>query len=84
MSDAEAAVRGLMADIERAESAFDTVSARLAEQTEARVREAQREREARERAERATAVLREEREVIRDALRTVAGSGDSAAEDGAR
>ena len=94
MSDPAAAVRGLLADIERAASAFDAVSGQINEQTDARVREAQRERDAireaergatarAEQAEQVTAVLREEREVIRKALRAVTGAGDSA-EEGSR
>ena len=53
MSDPAAAVRGLLADIERAASAFETVCGEIrgeiaeqAEQTDARVREAQRDRDA--------------------------------------
>ena len=92
MSDSGAdAVRGLLADIERAESTFERVSGRIAEETGASVREAQRERDAlregeqeartrAERAERAAQVLRDEREVIRKALRAVTGRGDSGAE----
>jgi hypothetical protein len=94
MSDPAAAVRGLLADIERAASAFETVCTQIAEQTDARVREAHRDRDAvreaeqgaktrAEQAEQATAILREEREVIRKALRAVAGAGDSA-EKGSR
>ena len=101
MSDPAAAVRGLLADIERAASAFETVCgevrgeiAEQAEQTDARVREAQRDRDAVREAERgartrakqaeqATAILREEREVIRQALRAVTGAGDSS-ENGSR
>ncbi|CAI7994149.1 hypothetical protein GBAR_LOCUS1395 [Geodia barretti] len=101
MSDPAAAVRGLLADIERAASAFETVCgeirgeiAQQAEQTDARVREAQRDRDAvreaeqgartrAKQAEQATAILREEREVIRQALRAVTGAGDSS-ENGSR
>ena len=84
MSDPAAAVRGLLGDIERAESAFERVSGRIAEATDASVREARRERDAlrdaeqeararAERAERAAGMLRDEREVIRKALRAVTG-----------
>ena len=101
MSDPAAAVRGLLADIERAASAFETVCGEIrgeiaeqAEQTDARVREAQRDRDAvreaeqgartrAKQAEQATAILREEREVIRQALRAVTGAGDSS-ENGSR
>ena len=98
MSDPAAAVRGLLADIERAASAFETVCGEIrgeiADQTDARVREAHRDRDAvreaergartrAEQAEQATAILREEREVIRKALRAVTGAGDSA-EKGSR
>lgn len=91
MSDPAATVRGLLADIERAESMFERVSGRIAEATDARVREAERERDAlregeqeartrAERAERAAQILRDEREVIREALRAVPGGNDSGAE----
>jgi hypothetical protein len=101
MSDPAAAVRGLLADIERAASAFETVCGEIrgkiaeqAEQTDARVREAQRDRDAvreaeqgartrAQQAEQATAILREEREVIREALRAVTGAANSA-EEGSR
>ncbi len=84
MSDPAAAVRDLLGDIERAESAFERVSGRIAEATDASVREARRERDAlrdaeqeararAERAERAAGMLRDEREVIRKALRAVTG-----------
>ena len=84
MSDPAAAVRGLLGDIERAESAFERVSGRIAEATDASAREARRERDAlrdaeqeararAERAERAAGMLRDEREVIRKALRAVTG-----------
>lgn len=87
MSDPAAAVRGLLGDIERAESAFERVSGRIAEATDASVREAERERDAlrdaeqqaRTRAERAAGILRDEREVIRKALRAVTGGGDPGA-----
>ena len=85
MSDPVAAVRGLFADIERVAAAFEATSGR----TETRVREVVGELEGirevadgartrAERAEKATRILREEREVIRDALRGVTGAGDSA------
>ncbi len=88
MSDPAAAIRGLLGDIERAESAFERVSGRIAEATDASVREARRERDAlregeqeartrAERAEQAAAILRDEREVIRKALRAVT-QGDGA------
>ena len=91
MSDPAAVVRGLLADIERAETTFATVSGRIAAATDASLREAQRERDAlregeqearsrAERAERAAAILRDEREVIRKALRAVTGGDDSGAE----
>lgn len=91
MSDPAAAVRGLLADIERAESTFERVSGRIAEETGASVREAQRGRDAlekgqqearirAERAERAAQILRDEREVIRKALRAVTGGDESGAE----
>lgn len=91
MSDPAAAVRGLLADIERAESTFEKVSGRIAEETGASVREAQRERDAlaageqeartrAERAERAAQILRDEREVIRKALRAVTAGNDASAE----
>ena len=90
MSDPAAAVRGLLGDIERAESAFERVSGRIAEATDASVREAERERDAlrdaeqqartrAERAERAAGILRDEREVIRKALRAVTRGGDPGA-----
>ena len=91
MSDsAAAAVRGLLADVERAESAFERVSGRIAEATDASAREARRERDAlregeqeartrAERAERAAAILRDEREVIRKALRAVTGGNGAGA-----
>ena len=90
MSDPAAAVRGLLGDIERAESVFERVSGQIAEATDASVREAERERDAlrdaerqartrAERAERAAEILRDEREVIRKALRTVTGGGDAGA-----
>ena len=91
MSDPAAAVRGLLADIERAESTFERVSGRIAEETDASVRAAERERDAlregeqearsrAERAERAAQILGDEREVIRKALRAVTGEQDSGAE----
>ncbi|MDE2658895.1 MAG: hypothetical protein OXI45_01660 [Acidobacteriota bacterium] len=91
MSDRAAAVRGLLGDIERAESTLERVRGRIAEATHARVQEVERERDAlreaearasarAERAEQRVAILREEREVIRKALRAVTGSGGSAAE----
>ena len=87
MSDPAAAVRGLLGDIERAESAFERVSGRIAEATDASLREAERERAAlrdaeqraatrAERAEQAAQILRDEREVIRKALRAVTGPGE--------
>jgi hypothetical protein len=94
MSDPAAAVRGLLADIGRAASAFEAASGQIAEQTDARVREAHQERDAlreaaqgartrADQAEQATAILREEREVIREALRAVTGAANSA-EEGSR
>lgn len=91
MSDPAAAVRGLLGDIERAESAFERVSGRIAEATDASAREARRERDAlrdaeqeararAERAERAAGMLRDEREVIRKALRAVTGEDAPGAE----
>lgn len=91
MSDPAAAVRGLLADIERAESTFEKLSGRIADRTDASVREARRERDAlregeeeartrADRAERAAQILRDEREVIRKALRAVTGGNDSGAE----
>ena len=91
MSDPAAAVRGLLGDIERAESAFEWVSGRIAEATDASAREARRERDAlrdaeqeararAERAERAAGMLRDEREVIRKALRAVTGEDAPGAE----
>ena len=88
MSDPAASVRALLLDIERAESTFESVSARIVEQADASLREARRERdslregeqEARtraERAEQAAAILRREREVIRKALRAVTAADDS-------
>ena len=90
MSDPAAAVRELLGDIERAESAFERVSGRIAAATDASVREAERERDAlrdaeqqartrAERAERAAGILLDEREVIRKALRAVTGGGDPGA-----
>ena len=87
MSDRAAAVRGLLGDIERAESTLEAVRGRIAEAADARVHAAEREREAlreaerqararAERAEQAVAILREEREVIRKALHAVTGAGD--------
>lgn len=90
MSDHAATVRGLLADMERAESTLETVRGRIAEQTDARRREVEREREAlreaerqararAERAEQTVAILREERDVIRKALQAVtSGTGDPA------
>lgn len=91
MSDPGAAVKALLEDIDRAAAAFETSQAR----TDARVRDAGRELEVlrdaergarirAERAEQATALLREEREVIRGALREVAGTGDPASGSGSR
>lgn len=91
MSDRAVAVRGLLADIERAESTLERVRGRIAEQADARVHEVEREREAlreaeqqararADRAEQTVAILREEREVIRKALSAVTGAGDAAAE----
>lgn len=91
MSDRAAAVRGLLEDIERAESAFETARERMAAETDARVRDVEREREAlreagkratdrAERAERRVRILRDEREVIRKALRAVTGAGGAAPE----
>lgn len=82
MSDPAATVRGLLADVERAESAFDAVCGRVAEQSDVRLRDAGRQgeelreegRELKRRAaqaEQAASILREEREVIRQALRAV-------------
>ena len=92
MSDPAAAVRGLLAEVDRAAAAFGAVLERTAEQSDARLREARQEGEAlgkaeqsartrAEQAEAATAILREEREVIREALRAVTGPGDAADED---
>ena len=92
MSDRAAAVRGLLEDIERAESAFETACERIATQTDARVQDVEREREAleeagkrardrAERAERTIRILRDEREVIRKALHAVTGAGDAAPEE---
>lgn len=91
MSDHAAAVRGLLDDIERAESTLETVRGRIAGRTDARLNEFEREREAlreaerqakarAERAEQAITVLREEREVIRKALRAVTRAGDASVE----
>ncbi len=91
MSDRAAAVRGLLVDIERAESAFETACERIATETDARVQDVEREREAleeagkrardrAERAERTIQILREEREVIRKALRAVTGAGGATPE----
>lgn len=87
MSDPAASVKGLLADIDRVAAAFDASRVR----SERRLREAGRELEAvreaeqgartrAERAEQATAILREEREVIRSALRDVAGDPASGSE----
>ena len=91
MADPAAAIRKLLADIERAESAFERVSGRMAEAAEASVREVRRERDAlrkgereattrADRAERAARILRNEREVIRKALRAVTAGNDPGAE----
>lgn len=91
MSDRAAAVRGLLGDIERAESTLERVRGRIAGQTDARVQEVERERDAlreaearasarAERAEQRVAILREEREVIRRTLRAVTGAGVLAAD----
>jgi hypothetical protein len=89
MSDPAATVRGLLADIERAEAAFDAACGRVAEQSDARLQDAGRQQEAlrqagqglrsrAEQAEQAAALLRDEREVIRKALRAVTPSSDGA------
>lgn len=91
MSDRAAAVRGLLGDIERAESTLERVRGRIAGQMDARLQEMERERDAlreaeqrassrAERAEARVTILREEREVIRRALRAVTGAGVSAAD----
>ena len=79
MSDPVEAVEGLLADIGRVAAAFDASRdrqddrVRAANQECEAVRKAERSARARaDRAEQAAAILREEREVIRGALREVA------------
>lgn len=89
MSDPLAAVEALHEDIDRVTAAFDA-SHRHADPRDreaGREREALREAERRarkraERAEQVTAILREEREVIRGALREAAGTGAPVPRDG--
>lgn len=69
MADPAAAVRGLAADVERVAAGFDEVRQDLVRARE----EAKANRDRADRAEKALAILKEEREVIRDALRTVGG-----------
>ena len=89
MSDPAAAVKALLEELDRLSAAFEASRGRGG----ARVRKADRELEASrkaehnataraERAEQATAILREEREVIRSALREVAGAGGPASGNG--
>lgn len=85
MSDPASAIRGLLPDIERVAVALERASGRTDSRARKVLRELEEIRDAAdgartraEQAEQAVRILREEREVIRDALRGVSGAADSA------
>lgn len=83
MSDSVGRVRSLLAEVDRVAAGFETAAGKTDEHVRDLLRELEGVREAErsartraERAEKAAAILREEREVIRGALQRVADAGE--------